>query len=130
MWKNYKMFNITSKYFSIFNNKPPASWVAYITRDFRTCYSCSYYSSMIAGTAANQDPTYTITDKKLYIPVVTLSTQDNVKLLKQLESVFKRTINWNKYHSEITTYNDFLFYHFKIGMFEKNTSNIFFQLWK
>ena len=45
--ENSKMFNITSKYFSFFNNKPPASWVAHITRDFLICYSCSYYSSMI-----------------------------------------------------------------------------------
>ena len=45
--ENSKMFNITSKYFSFFNNKPPASWVAQITRDFLICYSCSYYSSMI-----------------------------------------------------------------------------------
>ena len=41
------MFNITSKYCSIFNNKPPASWVAHITRDFLTCYSCLYYSSIL-----------------------------------------------------------------------------------
>ena len=41
------MFHMTSKYFNIFNNKPPASWVTYITRDFLTCYSCSYYSSML-----------------------------------------------------------------------------------
>ena len=41
------MFNITSKYFSFFNNKPPASWIAHITRDFLTCYSCWYYSSMM-----------------------------------------------------------------------------------
>ena len=34
-----------SKYFSFFNNKPTASWVAHI-RDFLTCYSFSYYSSM------------------------------------------------------------------------------------
>ena len=40
------MFNRTLKYFSIFNNKPPASLVAYITRDFLTCHSCSYYSFM------------------------------------------------------------------------------------
>ena len=43
--ENSKMFNITAKYFSIFNNKPPASWVAHIIRDFLTCYSCLYYSS-------------------------------------------------------------------------------------
>ena len=52
--------------------------------------------SLVAGTSANQEPTFTITDTKLYVPVVTLSTQDNVKLFKQLESGFKRTINWNK----------------------------------
>ena len=42
---------------------------------------------------------FTITDTKLYVPVVTLSTQDNAKLLQQLKSGFKRTINWNKYQS-------------------------------
>ena len=41
------MFNITSKYFSFFNNKPPAGWVAHITRNFLTCYSCSYSSSLV-----------------------------------------------------------------------------------
>ena len=46
---------------------------------------------------ANQIPTFTITETKLYVPVVTLSTQDNAKLLPQLISGFKRTINWNKY---------------------------------
>ena len=40
------MFNITLKYFRIFNNKQPESLVADIIRDFLTCYSCSYYSSM------------------------------------------------------------------------------------
>ena len=54
----------------------------------------------VAGTAANQVPKYIITNIKLYVPAVTLSTQENIKLIKQLESDFKRTINWNKYHSE------------------------------
>ena len=35
---------------------------------------------------------------------MTLSTQDNAKLLQQLKSGFKRTINWNKYESNIKTY--------------------------
>ena len=56
----------------------------------------------VAGTAANQEPTFTTTDTKVHVPVVTLSTQDNVKLLKQLEPDFKRTINWNKYQCKIT----------------------------
>ena len=38
---------IVAKYFSIFNNTPPLSWVAHIGRDFLTCYSCSHFSSMI-----------------------------------------------------------------------------------
>ena len=50
--------------------------------------------------AANQNATFEITDTKLYIPVVTLSTQDNANLFKQLKSGFKRTINWNEYLSK------------------------------
>ena len=46
---------------------------------------------------------FAITEAKLYVPVVTLSTQDNAKLLQQLKSGFKRTINWNKYESNIKT---------------------------
>ena len=47
-----------------------------------------------AGTANNQYPTFQISDTKLYVSVVTLSTQENIKLLKQLESGFKKN---NKY---------------------------------
>ena len=43
---------------------------------------------------------FAITDTRLYVPVVTLSTQENTKLLQQLKSVFKRVINWNKYLSK------------------------------
>ena len=46
---------------------------------------------------ANQNPTFTITEINLYVKVVTLSTQDNAKLLPQLKYGFKRTISWNKY---------------------------------
>ena len=49
---------------------------------------------------ANQITTFTITDTKLYVSVVTLSTQDNAKLLEQLISGFKRVINMNKYSSK------------------------------
>ena len=42
---------------------------------------------------------FAITDIKLYVPVVTLSTQENAKLLQQLKSGFKRVVNWNKYSS-------------------------------
>ena len=55
---------------------------------------------IVSTSVANQNATFTITETKLYIPVVTLSTQDNVKLLTQLRSGFKRTINCNKYLSK------------------------------
>ena len=48
----------------------------------------------------NQAAIFEITDTKLYIPVVTLSTQENTKFLQQLKSGFKRVINWNKYLSK------------------------------
>ena len=51
----------------------------------------------ITGTSANQNPRFQINDTKLNVPVVTLSTQENKKLLKKLDSGFKRTIKWNKY---------------------------------
>ena len=39
---------------------------------------------------------FKITDTKLYVPVVTLSTKDDNNFLEQLKSGFKRTIKWNK----------------------------------
>ena len=43
-----------------------------------------------------------ITDTKLYVPVVTLSKENDIKLLEQLKSGFKKTIKWNKYRSQMT----------------------------
>ena len=47
---------------------------------------------------------FAITETKLYVPVVTLSTKDNEKLLQQLKLGFKKTISWNKYESSIKTF--------------------------
>ena len=47
---------------------------------------------------------FAITETKLYVSVVTLSTQDNAKLLQQLKSGFKRAINWNEYESSVKTF--------------------------
>ena len=47
---------------------------------------------------------FEINDVKLFVSVVTLSTQDNAKLLQQLKSGFKKTINWNKYQSDLKVY--------------------------
>ena len=44
---------------------------------------------------------FQITDTKLYIPVVTLSKENDTKLLEELKPGFKRTIKWNKYRSQM-----------------------------
>ena len=46
--------------------------------------------------------TFKIKETKLYVPVVTLSKENDIKLLEQLKSGFKRTIKWNKYRSQMT----------------------------
>ena len=42
---------------------------------------------------------------KLYLPVVTLSTENDKRLLEQLRAGFKITIKWNKHGSEIINRN-------------------------
>ena len=50
----------------------------------------------------NDDNTkFEITNTNLYIPIVTLSAEDNVKLTKQLNEGFKRSVYWNQYKTEI-----------------------------
>ena len=58
--------------------------------------------------AAIESPTsakFEITDCKLYVPVVTLSAGNDNKLLEQLKSGFRITINWNKYISQMSNQN-------------------------
>ena len=59
--------------------------------------TCSSNCVIIDSTGAGR---FAITDTRLYVPAVTLSTQENTKLLQQLKSGFKRVINWNKYLSK------------------------------
>ena len=56
----------------------------------------------IAAVNNPTNATFKITDTKLYVAVVTLSTKDYNNFLEQLKSGFKRTIKWNKYRSEMT----------------------------
>ena len=58
------------------------------------------WSSTCVITESNGAGPFAITDTKLYVPVVTLSTKENTKFLQQLKSGFKRVINWNKYLSK------------------------------
>ena len=55
-------------------------------------------------TAANNPPTgseFLITDAKQYIPVITLSEENDKNILEQLKSGLKRTVKWHKYRSQI-----------------------------
>ena len=76
-----------------------------------------------------QEIAFTITDTKLYIPFVTLPTQDNVKLLRQLKSSFKRTINLNEHHPKVTVWqqSQIFSYHLKINVVEHATQYIIFH---
>ena len=70
----------------------------------RECVITSTERRLIANTRRDTSPrnaTFQITDTKLYVPVVTLSTKNDKRLLEQLRTGFKRTIKWNKYRSEI-----------------------------
>ena len=58
------------------------------------------WSSTYVITESDGAGTFETTDTKLYVPVVTLSTQENTKFFQQLKSGFKRVINWNKYFSK------------------------------
>ena len=56
------------------------------------------------NSSATGQTKFKITGTKLYAPVVTLSIQDNEKLLHQLKSGFKRTFNWNKYQTKVSDF--------------------------
>ena len=58
-------------------------------------------NSVISDNAGNS--TFEITKTELYVPVVTLNTEDNNKLNQLLDSGFKRKVYWNEYKSKIET---------------------------
>ena len=62
------------------------------------------WSKDCAITNSRGEGKFAITERKLYVPVVTLSTKDNEKLFHQLKSGFKKTISSNKYESSIKTF--------------------------
>ena len=74
-----------------------------INIDLNWCKSCVIVAPDVANLLMLHLATFLITDAKLYVPVAILSNQDNAKLLEHLESCFKRTVNWNKYQSKIST---------------------------
>ena len=63
-------------------------------------FTWSANCAIVSAAVANQGESFSVTGTKLYVPVVVLLTQDITKLLQQLKSGFKRTIDWNKYQSK------------------------------
>ena len=55
--------------------------------------------------SAIADTTFKITNKKLFVPIATLSSKGNAKLVKLLKEGFKRPVYWNKYQTKIGTKN-------------------------
>ena len=66
--------------------------------------SLKWYERCLLTTA--NTATFTITDAKLYVPIVTLRTEGNTKLSKLLSEGFKRPIYWNKYKVIFRNYNN------------------------
>ena len=69
--------------------------------------------------------TFSTADAKLYVPVVTLSTQDNSKLLQGFTTCFKRTITWNKYQSKMTTQTQKQYLDYLIDPSFQEVNNLF-----
>ena len=60
--------------------------------------SLNWIENCVLTNSANANKAiFKITDAKLYVPIVTLSAEDNAKLLKLLSEGFKRTVYWNEY---------------------------------
>ena len=74
--------------------------IALITCEINLILIRSSTCVVVSTDIANQNTTSAIADTILYVPVVTLSTQDNAKVLQQLKSGFERIINMNKYLSK------------------------------
>ena len=96
-----------------------------INLDLKWSKSCVIVATNIAAQATTFS---IITDTKLYVPVATLSSQDNTKLLEQLKSGFKRTTNWNK-HQEVQRVSNKRYYLRTVEMenFNVMTDQNFFE---
>ena len=91
-------------------NIPLISWEVFLEPKWnKNCVITSLERRQVDGgphVVRNNAPTgatLAITDCKLYVPVVTLSKDDEIKLLTNLKSGFKREIKWNKYRLQMTT---------------------------
>ena len=67
------------------------------SRTYREAVNATSTTAEVAEINNPTNAAFKIKDTKLYVPVVTLSPQDDNKVLEQLKTEFKRAIKWNKY---------------------------------
>ena len=76
---------------------PLINWKVELSLNWiKNCVLTSAALGSIANATGADSATFKITDAKLYIPIVTLSAENNTKLSKLLSEGFKRSIFWNK----------------------------------
>ena len=102
---NSSLFNYKSSFITNRNGVKIAVPLKYLSNFWRSLemplinckveLSLKWYERCLLTAATTA--TFKITDAKLYVPIVTLSSEDNVKLSKLLNEGFKRSIYWNKY---------------------------------
>ena len=98
-WRTLDMPLINCKVFLTFNWSKNC---VIRSKTYRKAIPVEGDNPAVTGINNPTNATFKITNAKLHVPVVTLSTQDDNKLLEQLKTEFKRTIKWNKYRSEMT----------------------------
>ena len=87
--------------------------------------TCSKKCFLVPGTATNQMTDSKITATKRYVPVIFLSTQDNIKLPKQLQSGFNRIINGKTYLSNTTSQTQNRYSYFLINASFQGVNRLF-----
>ena len=67
-------------------------------KNCKVCLELNWIEDCILSSAGDSAK-FEITDAKLHVPIVTLSTKDSANLTKQLSKGFKRSVHWNSYET-------------------------------
>ena len=78
------------------------TWFKNCVLIIKSARDADYNNPIVRKIDVPENAIFQITDTKFYVPVVTLSKENDMKLLEQLKTGFKRTIKWNKYRSQMT----------------------------
>ena len=89
----------------------------------------TWYENCVISSAIKKTK-FTIKDTKIYVPIVTLSTQVNAKLLELLNSCFKRTISWNKQQAKVPTDKKNWYLYFLIDSSFQEVNGLFIFLFQ